>query len=312
MINTQIKLALLGYGKECSQKNAALASTVGKFAGKNGISIVGGNVTATFEHAFKAASEYQVSTFCVIEKHKNLSPDHLATEVYHTADTFSKHAQIEKLSDAAIIIGGGSGSQLLMNHFLKSKKTIIAIEGSGGLTKTKLPKQVIRAANPREAFKILFSPKKKTQLATDFGTLELIYDHFALISCKIIKSKEEVSEKNSDPFVRQLKSYLNGKLKEFTGKIHLKGTDFQIKVWKTLLDLPYGKTSEYGEIAKFLGDQKTQRAVGHVSGQNPIWIIIPCHRLISKDGSLTGYAGGLEMKRRLLDIEKHQTELRVF
>ena len=312
MINTQIRLAILGYGKECSSKNAALASTVGKFAGKNGISLVGGNVSATFEHAFKAAYKYQVSNFCVIEKHKKLTDEHLATEVYRTADTFSKHAQIEKLSDAAIIIGGGSGSQLLLNHFLKSKKTVIAIEGSGGLSKGKLPRQVIRAAHPSEAFKILFSSKKKVHMATDFGTLELDYNHLALHSARIIKSTEDFLEKPSDPFVRQLKSYFKGNLKEFTGKIHLQGTDFQIKVWKSLLDIPYGKTSEYGEIAKFLGDSKAQRAVGHVSGQNPIWIIIPCHRLISKDGSLSGYAGGLEMKRRLLDIEKHQTELRIF
>ncbi|HDZ14815.1 MAG TPA: methylated-DNA--[protein]-cysteine S-methyltransferase, partial [Pricia sp.] len=82
-----------------------------------------------------------------------------------------------------------------------------------------------------------------------------------------------------------------------------KGTDFQKRVWKTLETIPYGKTVSYLEISKILGDVKAIRAVAAANGKNPLWIIVPCHRVIGSDGSLTGYAGGLHRKKWLLDHE---------
>lgn len=312
MINTQIRLAVLGYGKECTKKNASLASTVGNFAGKQGISLIGGNVTATFDHAFKAASNYKVATICVIEKHKKPDHDHFASEIYKTPDTYSKHLQIAQMADAGILIGGGAGSQLLLKYFLKNKKTVIAIKGTGGLADSKLPKGVLVAAHPREAFHILQSVKRRVYLETDLGKLQLSYNHFALSDLRIVKEVLESGKAEKEVFLKQLEKYFSGKKTEFTGKLYLNGTDFQNKVWRSILDIPYGKTMEYGELAELLGDKKASSAVGQAAGQNPIWIIIPCHRLIGHDGGLTSYAGGLEMKMRLLDLEKHQTELRIF
>lgn len=312
MINTNIHLAVLGFGKECSNKNATLATSVGKMAGKQGISLVAGNVTATFEHAFLAAKEFEISTICVIEKHKKVGKNHYASEVYRTKDTYEKHTQIAQMADAAILIGGGPGSQMLINYFIKNKKTVVAIKGSGGLADAVLPPQVLLASNVREAFQILNSIKFQCKLKTDLGFIELSYDHFALREVKISNTESAKNCDRKSVFVQQFQEYFRGDRKEFEGKLHLVGTDFQLKVWHALLDIPFGKTLEYGELATQLGDKNAQRAVGHAAGQNPIWVIVPCHRLIGKDGSLTGYAGGLEMKMRLLDLENQQTELKLF
>lgn len=312
MINTQIQLAILGYGKDCSKKNGALAATVGKFAGRQGISLIGGNVSATFNYAFRAASDFKVANICVIEKHKEIQKEHFATEVYRCSDTYSKHSQIAQMADAAIIIGGGGGSQLLLKYFLRNKKTVIAIQGTGGLADSKLPKAVLRAAHPSEAFKILQEVKRRVSLDTDLGKLQLTFNHLALSELKLSDETLEHHKLEKNPFIKQLEKYFSGKKTEFTGKIFLNGTDFQNRVWRALLDIPYGKTMEYGELAELLGDKKASSAVGQAAGQNPIWILIPCHRLMGHDGGLTAYAGGLEMKMRLLDLEKHQTELRIF
>ena len=102
---------------------------------------------------------------------------------------------------------------------------------------------------------------------------------------------------------RQFGEYFDGKLKSFNLPLCLRGTDFQIKVWKALQNIPYGKTISYGELAAIIGNPKASRAVGMANNRNPIPIIVPCHRVIGHDGSLTGYAGGLELKRRLLELE---------
>ena len=100
--------------------------------------------------------------------------------------------------------------------------------------------------------------------------------------------------------VLQLQDYFEKKRTSFDFKINPKGTDFQIKVWNALLEIPYGKTRTYLEQSKFLGDIKAIRAVASANGKNPLWIVIPCHRVIGTDGSLTGYAGGLWRKKWLL------------
>ena len=102
----------------------------------------------------------------------------------------------------------------------------------------------------------------------------------------------------------QLEEYLAGKLKKFDLPLAPKGTPFQVAVWRALLKIPYGKTCAYGDIARAVNNPKAVRAVGGANNKNPIFIIIPCHRVIGKDGSLTGYGGGMDMKKRLLALEK--------
>ena len=103
--------------------------------------------------------------------------------------------------------------------------------------------------------------------------------------------------------VTQLQEYFNNKRTNFTFKLNPKGTDFQQKVWQELLNIPYGKTISYLDLAKKLGDPKVIRAAASANGKNPLWIVIPCHRVIGADGSLTGYAGGLWRKKWLLEHE---------
>ena len=112
--------------------------------------------------------------------------------------------------------------------------------------------------------------------------------------------------------VLQLQDYFEKKRTSFDFKINLKGTDFQIKVWNALLEIPYGKTRTYLEQSKFLGDIKAIRAVASANGKNPLWIVIPCHRVIGTDGSLTGYAGGLWRKKWLLEHENPTTQQSLF
>lgn len=103
--------------------------------------------------------------------------------------------------------------------------------------------------------------------------------------------------------VVQLQEYFAGIRKVFQLQLNLKGTDFQKSVWLELLNIPYGKTISYLELSKRLGDVKAIRAVAAANGQNPFWIVVPCHRVIGSDGSLTGYAGGLWRKKWLLEHE---------
>ena len=103
---------------------------------------------------------------------------------------------------------------------------------------------------------------------------------------------------------RQLDEYFAGSRKEFDIQLHTFGTDFQNRVWKALLDIPYGKTRTYMEIAKSIGNAKGVRAVAQAIGANSIDIIVPCHRVIGSNHSLTGFAGGLDKKRFLLELER--------
>lgn len=112
--------------------------------------------------------------------------------------------------------------------------------------------------------------------------------------------------------VQQLEEYFNGSRKEFTLKLNPQGTDFQKKVWNALLNVPFGKTKTYLEQSKQLGDAKAIRAVASANGKNPIWIIIPCHRIIGSDGSLTGYAGGIWRKKWLLEHENSSKQHSLF
>ncbi|MFV0470290.1 MAG: methylated-DNA--[protein]-cysteine S-methyltransferase [Dysgonomonas sp.] len=102
----------------------------------------------------------------------------------------------------------------------------------------------------------------------------------------------------------QIDEYLHGSRKTFTFPIKYVGTAFQIKVWKIIMDIPYGETRTYKQVAILIGSPNAVRAVGHANGKNPNLIITPCHRVVGSDGSLTGYAGSLDVKQKLLKIER--------
>jgi methylated-DNA-[protein]-cysteine S-methyltransferase len=104
--------------------------------------------------------------------------------------------------------------------------------------------------------------------------------------------------------VRQIEEYFSGTRKSFTLPLDLRGTDFQKKVWKAMLKVPFGRKRSYGQIARDIGNPKACRAVGGSCGKNTIAIVIPCHRIIGSDGSMTGFGGGISLKERLLDLEK--------
>jgi len=104
--------------------------------------------------------------------------------------------------------------------------------------------------------------------------------------------------------VRQLEAYFSGKRQQFDLPLALVGTEFQKRTWAGLLEIPYGQTISYAELARRIGNPKAVRAVGTANGANPISIIIPCHRVIASDGTLGGYGGGLDVKRDLLALEK--------
>lgn len=106
------------------------------------------------------------------------------------------------------------------------------------------------------------------------------------------------------PFAAEITQYLEGKRKTFTVPFHNVGTPFQLAVWHALCEIPYGQTKSYSDIANDINKPAAVRAVGAAIGANPILITVPCHRVIGKNGSLTGYRGGLEMKTLLLDLEK--------
>lgn len=126
------------------------------------------------------------------------------------------------------------------------------------------------------------------------------------ISVVSVTQEGELSSKipkNLKQAVTQLNEYFEGKRKEFTFLINPQGTEFQQKVWHELLKIPFGKTMSYLDLSKKLGDVKAIRAVASANGKNPLWIVVPCHRVIGTDGSLTGYAGGLWRKKWLLEHE---------
>lgn len=147
----------------------------------------------------------------------------------------------------------------------------------------------------------------KDYLRTEIGILEIGIEHDKLVSLKFVEDLIEPTENGNNHFFDKVKAelseYFGGKRQNFEIEIDPQGTDFQKKVWNNLLNIPYGKTKSYAEVAKELGDIKSIRAAASANGKNPIAIIIPCHRVIGKNGELTGYAGGLPRKKFLLDLE---------
>jgi methylated-DNA-[protein]-cysteine S-methyltransferase len=154
--------------------------------------------------------------------------------------------------------------------------------------------------------------KQHTVIDSPYGLLTLVADDGVLSGLYMTEQRhrppeETFGEPDERPFAEaeeQLTAYFAGELKEFTLELRLNGTPFQRTVWDQLRRIPYGETRSYGELADALGKPSASRAVGLANGRNPIGIIVPCHRVVGANGSLTGYGGGLERKQRLLDFER--------
>ena len=154
-----------------------------------------------------------------------------------------------------------------------------------------------------------------TYYKTPIGTAKIEGDKNGIKSITVIDEIIETPFKIPNFLqncVEQLDEYFNGNRTEFNLKLNPQGTDFQKRVWKELLNVPYGKTRSYLEQSKKLGDVKAIRAVASANGKNPIWIVIPCHRIIGSNGSLTGYAGGLWRKKWLLEHENPSPQQSLF
>lgn len=168
----------------------------------------------------------------------------------------------------------------------------------------------------------------KTYYQSPIGITEIVGDESGIQSISILEEKDlsdmeklwiKDAFQNPDNIpnyfhdcISQLNEYFNGTRKEFNLKLSPNGTSFQKRVWRDLLNIPYGKTRTYLDQSKQLGDPKAIRAVASANGKNPLWIVVPCHRIIGSDGSLTGYAGGLWRKQWLLNHESPNKQQSLF
>ncbi len=157
----------------------------------------------------------------------------------------------------------------------------------------------------------------KTHLKTPLGISEISGSELGISSIKILEESEsaEISKTPPDflkPAVEQLQAYFSGEIKDFNLKLQPQGTEFQQKVWRELQNIPFGRTMSYLDLAKKLGDAKAIRAVAAANGKNPLWIVVPCHRVIGSKGELTGYAGGLHRKKWLLEHEGAIKQISLF
>jgi methylated-DNA-[protein]-cysteine S-methyltransferase len=156
-----------------------------------------------------------------------------------------------------------------------------------------------------------------TQIESPVGPLLLAADDTGLRSIGFVNGRHSVSpdsawqegpERLQEP-IRQLRAYFAGELETFDLPLAPQGTTFQLSVWRSLCEIPYGQTISYGELARRVGNPNASRAVGLANGSNPIPIVIPCHRVIGSNGKLTGYGGGLPIKEKLLALERRQLHL---
>ena len=153
------------------------------------------------------------------------------------------------------------------------------------------------------------------KVSTPIGSLLLIADSEALREIRFEKSARGMSPETDcqeggkivETAARQLADYFAGKRRDFDLPLAPRGTEFQQRVWQELQRIPYGQTLSYGEIARRIGRPTAVRAVGAANGKNPIPIVIPCHRVIGRDGSLTGFGGGIDIKKQLLTLEEADT-----
>jgi methylated-DNA-[protein]-cysteine S-methyltransferase len=155
------------------------------------------------------------------------------------------------------------------------------------------------------AFKIIPSPVGELKLiASDTGLVAILWKNDNPKRMKVGTSVEKQDHPVLLETERQLQEYFAGRRKSFSLKLDLQGSKFQNNVWQALLGVPFGETRSYGQLARQLGSPRAMRAVGAANGRNPISIIVPCHRVIGASGKLTGFAGGLETKAHLLELER--------
>jgi methylated-DNA-[protein]-cysteine S-methyltransferase len=161
------------------------------------------------------------------------------------------------------------------------------------------------------------SPRAAATLSTPIGDLLLVSDGEALVALQFDDDRRGAPTPGAerDPVIReagaQLQGYFAGERTVFDLPLRASGTPFEQRVWEMLRAIPYGETTSYGALAAQLGEPGAARAVGRANGRNPIPVIVPCHRVIGADGSLTGFGGGLACKRALLDLERGALSLGV-
>lgn len=158
--------------------------------------------------------------------------------------------------------------------------------------------------------KFVTSPVGKLKLvASDKGLVAILWENDNPRRVPLTSSMEDDQQKILVEVERQLNQYFTGERRSFSLPLDMRGTPFQKDVWEALLSIPFGETRSYGQLAKQIGRSSASRAVGAANGRNPISIIVPCHRVIGSSGKLTGFAGGLETKATLLDMEKKDASL---
>lgn len=162
-----------------------------------------------------------------------------------------------------------------------------------------------RYESPLGTYTIVSSGKGIVSLASPVTTPDRLgrLEHQRVHPERSRRVKYQEGGEYNNVMARELDAYFNGKLTRFTVPFDLRGTPFQLKVWEELCKIPYGETSTYGHIARAISRPHAPRAVGQATGSNPAAIIVPCHRVIGSDGTLTGYASGLERKQYLLNLE---------
>ena len=152
-------------------------------------------------------------------------------------------------------------------------------------------------------------------IKTPLGYTKIVGDSDGISSITVLNTEENVTNiipLELEDCVIQLQEYFDGNRKQFDLKLNPEGTDFQKTVWDALVKIPYGKTTSYLDLSKHLGNIKAIRAVANANGKNPLWIVVPCHRVIGTDGNLTGYAGGLHRKQWLLEHESPYKQQSLF
>ena len=170
--------------------------------------------------------------------------------------------------------------------------------------------KVDHGTEKRYVYKMVDSPiGRLTLVATDEGLAGILWENDRPRRVRLNIEAEDTRHPVLIETERQLKEYFAGQRKEFALKLDLAGTAFQRKVWNALLTIPFGETRSYGQIARQIGNPGAGRAVGAANGRNPVSIIAPCHRVVGSTGQLTGFAGGLDAKARLLALEGVNPEL---
>jgi len=170
----------------------------------------------------------------------------------------------------------------------------------------------IRRPQPRHVYKKMTSPVGVlTLVATDQGLAAILWENDRDGRVPLHLVAEDTRHPVLVETERQLNEYFAGRRTQFTVRLDVSGTPFQRRVWNAMMSIPFGETRSYAEVAKAIGRPSATRAVGAASGRNPVSIVTPCHRVVGSSGALTGFAGGLDVKKRLLTLEAPGVQLPV-